>query len=64
MPLRLSDEAVSDGRDVSAIAAQVTDMILAAADSARAGSNAVVFLKGEAGKTAPVAAVTEDNFFV
>lgn len=30
----LIDEAVSDGRDVSAIAAQVTDMILAAADSA------------------------------
>ena len=29
----LIDEAIKDGRDVSAIAAQVTDMILAAADS-------------------------------
>ena len=29
----LIDEAIKDGRDVSAIAAQVTDMVLAAADS-------------------------------
>ena len=58
----LIDEAIADGRELSAIVAQVTDMVMAAADSAGAiNANGVPADENDQPAIEPV---TEKNFFL
>jgi ATP-dependent protease ClpP protease subunit len=58
----LIDEAIADGRELSAIVAQVTDMVMAAADSAGAiSANGVPADENDRPAIEPV---TEKNFFL